>query len=212
MNTELRRQTKNDFEKNFFKLMNNSVFGKTMENVRKHRDIKLVKADKKRNQLVSEPNYHRAKWFSENLLTNKMKKVKVKMNKPVYLGLSILEISKTQMYEFWYDYMKPKYCDNVRLCYMDTDSFILHVKTEGFCKGIADDVEKRFDTSNYEVNRPLPTEKNKKKIGLMKDELGGETMIGFPALRTKTYSYLIDDGRNDRKSERNKEVCYKTKT
>ena len=212
MNTELRRQTKNDFEKNFFKLMNNSVFGKTMENVRKHRDIKLVKADKKRNQLVSEPNYHRAKWFSENLLTNKMKKVKVKMNKPVYLGLSILEISKTQMYEFWYDYMKPKYCDNVRLCYMDTDSFILHVKTEDFCKGIADDVEKRFDTSNYEVNRPLPTEKNKKKIGLMKDELGGETMIGFPALRTKTYSYLIDDGRNDRKSERNKEVCYKTKT
>ena len=212
MNTELRRQTKNDFEKNFFKLMNNSVFGKTMENVRKHRDIKLVKADKRRNQLVSEPNYHRTKWFSRNLLTNKMKKVKVKMNKPVYLGLSILEISKTQIYEFWYDYMKPKYCDNVRLCYMDTDSFILHVKTEDFCKGIADDVEKRFDTSNYEVNRPLPTEKKKKMIGLMKDELGGETMIGFPALRTKTYSYLIDDGRNDRKSKRNKEVCYKTKT
>ena len=212
MNTELRRQTKNDFEKNFFKLMNNSVFGKTMENVRKHRDIKLVKADKRRNQLVSEPNYHRTKWFSGNLLTNKMKKVKVKMNKPVYLGLSILEISKTQIYEFWYDYMKPKYCDNVRLCYIDTDSFILHVKTEDFCKGIAGDVEKRFDTSNYEVNRPLPTEKKKKMIGLMKDELGGETMIGFPALRTKTYSYLIDDGRNDRKSKRNKEVCYKTKT
>ena len=91
-----------------------------------------------------------------------MKKAKVKMNKPVYLCLSILEISKTLMYEFWYDYMKPKYSDNVKLCYMDTDSFIMHIKTEGFYNDIANDVEKRFDTSNYEVNRPLPTRKNKK--------------------------------------------------
>ena len=93
MNTELRKQANNDFEKDFFKLMNNSVFGKTMENVRKHRDIILVTTDKRRNQLVSEPNYHATKWFSENLLTIEMKKIKVKMNKPVYLGLSILEIS-----------------------------------------------------------------------------------------------------------------------
>ena len=91
-----------------------------------------------------------------------MKKAKVKMNKPVYLCLSILEISKTLMHEFWYDYMKPKYSDNVKLCYMDTDSFIMHIKTEGFYNDIANDVEKRFDTSNYEVNRPLPTRKNKK--------------------------------------------------
>ena len=100
MNTELRKQAKNDFEKDFFKLMNNAVFGKTMENARKHRDIKLVTADKRRNQLVSEPNYHATKWFSENLLAIEMKKTKVKINKPVYLGLSILEISKTLMYEF----------------------------------------------------------------------------------------------------------------
>ena len=91
-----------------------------------------------------------------------MKKTKVKMNKPVYLGLPILEISKTLMYEFWYDYMKAKYGDNVKLCYMDTDGFIMYIKTEEFCKGIADDVEKRFDTSHYEVNRPLPKGKNKK--------------------------------------------------
>ena len=84
------------------------------------------------------------------------------MNKPVYLGLSILEIGKTLMYEFWYDYMKPKYADNVKLYYMDTDSFIMHIKTEDFYKDIADDVEKRFDTSNYEVTGPLPTGKNKK--------------------------------------------------
>ena len=98
--------------------------------------------DKRRNQLVSEPNYHTTKWFSGNLLATEMKKKKVKMNKPVYLGLSILEISKTLMYEFWYDYMKPKYDDNVKLYYMDTDSFIIHIKTENFYKDIADDIEK----------------------------------------------------------------------
>ena len=141
INTELRKQAKNDFEKDFFRLMNNSVFGKTMKNVRKHRDIKLATTDKRKNQLVSETNYT-TKWFSENILAMKMKKTKVKMNKPVYLGLSILEISKIKMYEFWYDYMKPKYSDNVKLCCMDTDSFIMHTKTESFYKDIADDVEK----------------------------------------------------------------------
>ena len=100
INTELRKQAKNDFEKDFFRFMNNSVFGKTMENVRKHRDIKLVTRDKRRNQLVSEPNYHKTKWLSENLLAVEMKKAKIKMKKPVYLGSSILEISKTLMYEF----------------------------------------------------------------------------------------------------------------
>ena len=153
MNTEKRKEAKNDFEKDFFKLMNNAVFGKTMENVRKHRDIKLVTTDWRRNQLVSEPNYHTIKWFSEKLLAIEMKKAKVKMNKPIYLGLSILEISKKLMYEFWYDYMKPKYGDNVKLCYMDTDSFIMHIKTEDFYKDSANDVEKRFDTSNYPQER-----------------------------------------------------------
>ena len=123
MNTELRKKAKNDFEKDFFKLMNNAVFGKTMENVRKHRDIKLVTTDKRRNKLVSEPNYYTIKCFSESLVAIEMKKTKIKINKPIYLGLSILEISKILMYEFWYDYIKPKYGDNVKLCYMDTDSF-----------------------------------------------------------------------------------------
>ena len=105
MNTELRKKAKNDLEKDFFKLMNNSVFEKTMENVRKHRDIKLVTADNRRKKLASEPNYHATKWFSENLIAIEMKKTKVKMNKPIYLGLSILEISKIFIYGFWYDYM-----------------------------------------------------------------------------------------------------------
>ena len=136
VNTKLRTEAKNGFEKDFFKLMNNAVFGKTMENVRKHRDIKLVTTDKRRNQLVSEPNYHTTKYFSENLLAIEMKKTKVKMNKPVYLGMSILDISKTLMYEFWYDYIKPKYQDRAKLCYMDTDSFVIHIETEDFYEDI----------------------------------------------------------------------------
>ena len=209
MNTEKRKEAKNDFEKDFFKLMNNAVFGKTMENVRKHRDIKLVTTDKKRNRLLSEPNYHTKKWFSEKLLAIEMKKTKVKMNKSIYLGLSILEISKTLMHEFWYDYMKPKYGNNVKLCYMVTDSFIMHIKTEDFYKDIADDVEKRSDTSNYEVNRPLPAGKNKKVIGLMKDELGGKIMTKFVALRPKTYSSLTDDCEEDKKSKGTKKCVIK---
>ena len=102
MNTKLRAKTKNGFEKDFFKLMEND-FGKIMENVRKHRNIKSVTTDKRRNQLMSEPNYHTKKWFPESLLATEMKKTKVKMNKPVYLGMPILEINKTLMYEFWYD-------------------------------------------------------------------------------------------------------------
>ena len=187
MNTELRKLAKNDFEKDLFKLMNNSVFGKTMENIRKHRDIKLVTTDKKRSKLVSEPNYHTINLISEDLSINEMKKTKVKMNKPIYLGLSILEISKILMYEFWYDYMKPKFNDNVRLCYMDTDSFIMNIKTNDFYKDISDDVDNRFDTSNYEVKRPLPIGKSKKVTGLMKDESGGEIIMEFIALRPKTF-------------------------
>ena len=173
--------------------MNNVVFGETMENVRKHRDIKLVKTDCKRNKLVSEPNYHTMKLITENLLIIEMKQVKVKINKPIYLGLSILEISKIIIYEFWYDYMKRKYGDMVKLCYTDTDSLVMTIKTKEFCKDIAQGVQERFDTSNYSVDRPLPKGKNKKVIGLMKDELGGGIITEFVALRSKTYSYMTDE-------------------
>ena len=162
MTTELRKLARNDIEKDLFKLMNNSVFGKTMENIRKHREIKLVTTDKKRSKLVSEPNYRTINLISEDLSIIEMKITKVKMNKPIYLGLSILEIIKMLMYEFWYDYMKPKYNDNVRLCYMDTDSFIMNIKTNNFYKDISDDVDNRFHTSNYEVKRPLLVEKKQK--------------------------------------------------
>ena len=113
------------------------------------------------------------------------------------------------MYEFWYDDIKPKYDDNVKFCYMDTDSFIMHIKTKDFYKDIANDVEKRFDTSSYEVNRSLPKGKNKKVIGLMKDELGGKIMTEFVVLRPKTYSYLMDDGGSHKKAKRTKKCVIK---
>ena len=154
--TELRKNAANDFEKDFFKLMNNAVFGKTMENVRKHRDIKLVRTDHKRNKLVSEPNYHTMKLIDDNLAIIEMRKVKVRMNKPIYLGLSILDISKIIMYEFWHDYVKNKYGSRASLCYMDTDSFVINIKTKHFYKDIAMDVKERFDTSNCIYDRLLP--------------------------------------------------------
>ena len=209
MSTELKQLARNDFEKDIFKLMNNLVFGKTMENIRKHRDIKLLTADKNRSKLVSEPNYLIINLISEDLSIIEMKKTKAKMNKPIYLGLSILEISKILMYEFWYDYMKPKYNDNVGLCYMDTDSFVMHIKTNDFYKDISDDFDNRFDTSNYEVNRPLQTGKNKKIIGLMKDKLGGKIITEFVTLRPKTYSFLTDDGKGDEKAKGTKNCVIK---
>ena len=125
------------------------------------------------------------------------------MNKPVYLGMSVLDISKTLMYKFWYDSIKPKYEDRAKLCYTDTDSLIINIITEDFFVVISDDVERWFDTSNYDENdkRPLQIEKNKKVTGLFKDELGGKIMKEFCALRVKIYSYLMDDGSEVKKSK-----------
>ena len=147
--------------------MNNSAFGRTMENVRKHRGVKLVTTDKRRNQLASEPNYHTKKHFPENLMAIQSKMTKVNMNKPVYLSMSILGITETLMYKFWHDYIKPKYQDKAKVCYMDTDSFIIHIKTEDFYKDIVNDVEKQFDTSNYvenNKNNRFQQVKTKKKL------------------------------------------------
>ena len=191
--------------------MNNSVFGKTMKNVRKHRDIKLVTTEEKRTKLVSEPNYHTTKQFSENLLVIEMKMVKLKMNKPVYLGMSILDISKTLMYEFWYDYLKPKYKDKAKLGYTDTDSFVIHIFIEDFFEDINNDAERWFDTSNYDKNdkRPFQTGINKKVIGMFKDELGGKIMNKFCALRTKIYAYLMDDDVEKKKAKGTKKCIIK---
>ena len=134
------------------------------------------------------------------------------MKKPVYIGLSMLEISKTLMYEFWYDYIKPKYQCNVKPCYIDRDSIIIHIKTEDVYEDIANDTEKRFDTPSYEINRPSQLGKNKKMIGLMKDESGRKVMKQFVGLKPKAYSYLIDDGSSYKNAKgTKKEMCNKKK-
>ena len=198
-NTKLRMESKNEFEKNFYKLMNNSVYRKTMENIRKHRDIKLVTNNTKRKKLASEPNYHTCKHFSENLIAIERRKRKIHMRKPVYIGQAVLDISKTLMYEFWYDYIKPKYEDNAKLCYMDTDSFIMHIETEDFYKDISDDAEARFGTSGYSKDdKRLPVALNKKVIGQMKDELNGTAMSEFVSLASKVYGYVCDNDETDK--------------
>ena len=193
MNTELGKKAKNEFEKKFFKLMNNFAFGKTMENVRNHRDIKSVASDKRRKQLVSNPNYHSHKNFSDDLMATEIKKTRVKMTKPLYLGMSKLDISKILIYEFWQDHISPKYGDKAKLCYTDTDSFIIYIKTEHFFEDISNDVERCYDTSHYDKNdkRPLPIGKNKKVPGLFKDKLGGKIITEFVAKAQSKSIYIF---------------------
>ena len=199
-NTQLRTAATNDFEKDFFKLMNNSVLEKMMENIRKHRNIKLVTTEEKYLRTIMRPNFQSGVLSGENLMGCEMGKIKVVMNKPVYLGQAILDLSKIVMFEFQYDYMIPKYgLEKLKLCYMDTDSLVYEIKTEDFYADIADNVPARFNTSGYCPNRPLPVGLNKKDIGLMKDELGGKIMTEFMALRPKLYSYKILDGSEDKK-------------
>ena len=135
-----------------------------------------------------------------------MKKTKVKKNKPIYLGMSMLDISKSLMYEFWYDSIKQKYQDQAKLCCMDTNSFVIHIKTEDSYEDIANDVKEWFDTSNFDNSRLLPIGKNKKVIGLFKDKLGGKIMIEFVGLRPKPYAYLMDDDTKHKKVKGTKNV------
>ena len=213
-NTQLRTQAKNDFEKNFFKLMSNSVFGKTMENIRKHRNIRLVTNKESYYKTIQKPNFKSGTIFGENLMGCEMGKIKVVMNKPAYLGQAILDLSKIVMYEFHYDYIKPKCGDNLTLCYMDTNSLVYQIKTEDFYADIAGDVEERFDRSGYskEDARPLPIRKNKKVISLMKAKLGRKIMDKFAALRPKSYAYTIIDGKDaTKKCKRIKKCVVKKK-
>ena len=208
-NTRLRTSAKNDFKKDFYKLMSNSVFGKTMENIRRHQDIKLVNNERDYLKTVMKPNFKSGTLLGPDLMGCEMGKIKVVMNKPVYLGQAILDLSKLIMYEFHYDYVLPKYGDNIKLCYMDTDSFVYDIETKDFYKDIAEDVETRFDTSGY-CYRPLPVGKNKKVIGLMKDELGGQIMKEFIALRPKMYSYRV--GNSEPKKCKGIKKCVVKKT
>ena len=191
LNTRLRTSAKNQSENDFFKLMNNSVFGKTMGNIRNHKDMNQVKSQEKYARYVMKPNFKDGNPFSKRLYAVKMGKTEIKMNKPVYLRQAILDLSKTLMYEFHYDYMRLRYGNKVELCYMDTDSFVCEIKAHDFYRDIVADVEKRFDTSGYSngENRPLPIGKNKQVTGLIKDELDGKIMKEFVAFSAKIYAH-----------------------
>ena len=194
MNTRLRTNSKNNFESNFFKLMNNSVFGKTIENIRKRTDIKLATTQKQVEKYIYQPNYVHRTTFSDNLVAIHMARTKLYFNKPVYLGMCILDLSKTLMYEFHYKYIKKKYGDKAELLFTDTDSLMYEIETEDFYKDITPDVRTKFDTSNYPKEHPsgIETGVNKKVIGLMKDECGGKIITKFVGLRAKNYSFVCD--------------------
>ena len=201
MNTNLRTKAKNNFEKDFFKLMNNSVFGKTMENIRNRVNVKLVNTEERLKKLSAEPNYKSCKIFNENLISVHMKKTSLTMNKPVYLGMCILDLSKTIMYDFHYNYIKPKYGAKAKLLFTDTDSFMYEIETEDFYKDISKDVKDRFDTSDYPENHPsgIPTGINKKVLGMFKDEAAGKRIKEFVGLRAKLYSFIMEDGKENKR-------------
>ena len=205
MNVNLRTQAKNNFEKDFYKLMNNSVFGKTMENIRNRVNIKLVNTEEQFKKLTAKPNYESRKILNDNdnesLVSVHMKKTSLTMNKPVYLGMSILDLSKTLMYDFHYNYVIAKYGNKAKLLFTDTDSFLYEIQTEDFYKDISGDVKDRFDTSEYLEGHPsgIPTGINKKVLGMFKDEAKGKNIKEFVGLRAKLYSFKMEEGKENKK-------------
>ena len=176
--------------------MNNSVYGKTLENIRNTADIRLIPTDKVAQKLAAKLNYDCCTIFDENLIAVHMKKTKLYFNKPFYLGMSILDLSKSLMYEFHYNYIKTKYGDKAKLLFTDTDSLAYEIKTKDFFK----DIEKRFDTSDYRTNHPsgIKTGLNSKVLGMFKDEAGGRPIVEFVCLRDKLYSYKMLGGTEDK--------------
>ena len=194
-NTELRKCAANNFEKDFFKLMNNSVFGKTVENIRKRQNIYLIDDRKKAVKLSSKPNFDRCTIFDKDLIAIHMKNTEVFFNKPVYVGQAILDLSKTLMFNFHYTYIKDQYGKKAELLFTDTDSLMCHIKTKDFYKDISSDVKDKFDTSDYPPDHKsgIPTGVNKKVIGAFKDEVAGKQITHFVGLRPKLYSFKVED-------------------
>ena len=193
LNTQLRTRATNDFEKDFFKLMNNSVFGKTMEAIENRVDVRLVCDEKEAIKLAAMPSYDSRTIFDQNLIAVHMKRTKLFYNKPIYLGMCILDLSKTLMYDFHYTYIKNKYGGRAKLLFTDTDSLAYDIKTDDFYADIKDDIHDRFDTSEYpkDHSSSIETGVNKKVIGMFKDEVGGKQIEEFVGLRSKLYSYKM---------------------
>ena len=215
-NTELRKEAKNAFEKDFFKLMNNSVFGKTIENIRKRQNVVLVDDRKKALKLSSKPNFDRSTIFDENLVAIHMKKkTEVYFNKPIYVGQAILDISKTLMFDFHYNYIKNKYGQKAELLMTDTDSLMYLIQTDDVYYDIKKDVKKKFDTSNFPDVHPsgIKTDVNEKVVGMFKSEAAANNITHFVGLSSKLYSYLIEMlyGKNGKLKEPEEEEIRKAK-
>jgi len=191
-NTAKRKNACNDFEKDFFKLMNNSIFGKTMENLRKRVNVKLVRNVDKIRKLTSSPLYDSVKIFYEGLVAVNMRKPSLYLNRPIYVGFSILDLSKTFMYNFHYNYIKYKYNDNATLLFTDTDSLCYDIKTDDIYQDMQNDLD-LFDTSDYPHHHPLYSIHNKKVLGKMKDETRGVPIREFVGLRPNMYSILYNE-------------------
>ena len=201
-NTELRKTAANSFEKDFFKLMNNSVFGKTIENIRKRQNVFLVDNRAKAAKLTCRPNFDRATIFDKNLVAIHLKKTEVYFNKPVYVGQVILDLSKLLMFNFHYNYIQRKYSyKRAKLLFTDTDSFIYEIETDDFYDDIRDDIRDKFDTSDYPPNHEsgILTGVNKKVIGMFKDEVAGKQITNFVGLRPKLYSFKVEDSNATKK-------------
>ncbi|XP_025074843.1 uncharacterized protein LOC105430305 [Pogonomyrmex barbatus] len=200
LNTERRTRASNEFEKNLYKLMNNTVFGKTMENVRDHVDVRLVTRWDGRygaKALIAKPNFHSWSVFDENLMAVELHKFEVKFNKPIYVSICILEISKMRLYEFHYDYMIPLYRSKYKIMYMDTDSLIYFLECQNVYKNMKRNIA-RFDTSDYSDDNAYDKPRaNKKVFGLMKDENNGAIMTVFIGFRAKMYLRIL--GKSDTK-------------
>jgi hypothetical protein len=187
-NTKLRQEGTSEFEKDFFKLMNNAVYGKTIENVLKRQEIKFCFERKKALRYVKKINFKRETIFTNKLVALHMNRMQVKYNKPIYAGLSVLEMSKWRMSKFMYEYLKPKWGDKVKVIQTDTDGLMLHIKTEDFYEEIKGNIDEWFDTSNFsDENRFRIKAKNKMKLGCFKIETGENIVTTFIGLRAKMY-------------------------
>ena len=210
-NTDLRKEAKNAFEKDFFELMNNSPFGKTIENIRKRQNVELVDDRKKALKLTSKPNFDRATIFDEHLVAVHMKKTEVYFNKPIFVGQAILDLSKTLMFDFHYNYIRKKYNNKAELLFTDTDSLMYLIQTDDFFLDIKKDVKRKFDTSGYPDVHPsgIKAGVNKKVIGKFKDEAGGKQITHFVGLRPKLYSFKVEEEGEIRKAKGVKKTVIK---
>ncbi|GFR06857.1 PR domain zinc finger protein 4 [Trichonephila clavata] len=191
-NTNQRKLASSSFEKDFFKLLNNSVYGKTMENVRKHSNVQLVTSEKQAKKLVAAPTFKRFKIITESLVVLEKLKSCITLNRPIYIGFVILELSKVLMYNFHYNHIKKRYMDKANLLFTDTDSLTYEIETEDIYRDMGENLN-IYDTSDYPQDHALYSEKNKKRIGCFKDEINSRPIIEFVSLRAKMYSMLTPD-------------------